>query len=157
MLSRWGRGLHAARPQSVGGGTWGRGQVGGGAGARAEHGFPGPERGASLGSCPLAGCSSQPWLCVAGPGGTGRRGVGPGRLPPGGPRVGAGHLPLGLNVRAGRPASAKCGGRSGAGAGLERGERGPGAKPEGFSPTDEIGMVYGGRWGPVRSDVCQQR
>lgn len=42
-------------------------------------------------SGPLTGSSFQPWLRAAGAGGTGRRGLGPGCLPPGALRVGARH------------------------------------------------------------------
>lgn len=69
------------------GGVRGGAGAGAGGGAGAEHGARASHRDQI---CSLSS-SFQPWLHAAGAGGTGPCGLGPDRLPPGVPRVGAGH------------------------------------------------------------------
>lgn len=151
---------HAALPQSAGGGAWGAGR--GGAGGRGRGGArsqPAPgarERGGHRHRFRRLSCKSPPWLPAAGAGGTGRHALGPGRLPPGAPRVGGAGHPGDLDGSAGRgrPASAKC--RRGlelgwgrAGGGRERRRGGVHSQgPEG------VVVLHGGRWEGACGSRC---
>lgn len=107
---------------------------------------PNAERGAvaECSAVPLAGSFSESWLRAAGAGGTGRRGLGPGRLPSGAPRVGAEHPWGWMGARGGLRVLR---GRVGAKLGQSwRGAReGSGARLEGSPHADEMGVVYWGQ------------
>lgn len=144
----WGWSSSAVLPQRAGGGVWGGAAPVGG--VREGPGrSPRPARsGRSSAPVPQAECKSQPWLPAAGAGGPGRHGLGPGRLPPGAPRVGAGHPWDWMGTRGGRPASAEWRGWSPTGAELEGVERGDGGETGGVHSQGQDGVGYGGGWEP---------
>lgn len=124
--------------------AWGRdlGRLWAGSG-RGQDGARARRRaGRSLVSVLPPGASSRPWLHAAGAGGTGRHGLGSGRLPPGAPRVGAAHPWGWMGARGGLRTLS-----GGVGAQLGQSWRGTRQETGGVHSRGQCTEADGGPWG----------